>query len=103
MEAIIGRKTLQDIAAARAIHPIQVSPCQKQLLESSSELFSFGKKSQSKNERQAKEPGLFQQIGKLQMELEWLKNLSCSDAHERRKLIDPGHGQVTISRQYEKH
>ena len=34
------------------------------------------------------------------MELEWLKrNLSCSDAHERRKLVDLGHGQLTISRQ----
>ena len=34
------------------------------------------------------------------MELEWLKkNLSCSDAHETRKLVDPDHGQLTISRQ----
>ena len=98
MEAISGRKTLQDIAATRAIHTIQVSQYQKQLLESSSELFTCGKKSQSKDETQAKEPGLFQQIDKLQMELEWLKNLSCSDAHERRKLIDPGHWQLTISR-----
>ena len=103
MEAISDRKTLQDIAAARAFHPIQVSQYQKQLLESSSELFTCGKKSQSKDETQAKEPGLFQQIGKLQMELEWLKNLSCSDAHERRKLINQGHGQVTISRQHEKY
>lgn len=28
-----------------------------------------------------------------------LKKLSCSDAHERRKLVDPDHGQLTISRQ----
>ena len=34
------------------------------------------------------------------MELEWLKkNLSWSEAHERRKLVDPDHGQLTISRQ----
>ncbi|MCX5937327.1 MAG: IS3 family transposase [Cyanobium sp. LacPavin_0920_WC12_MAG_62_9] len=34
------------------------------------------------------------------MELEWLKkNLRYSDAHERRKLVDPYHGQLTISRQ----
>ena len=100
MEAISGRKTLQEIAADHAIHPIQVSQWKKQLLEGSSELFTRGKKIQSKEEGQAKEAELFQQIGKLQMELEWLKkNLSCSDAHERRKLVDPDHGQLTISRQ----
>ena len=56
MEAISGRNTLQEIAADHAIHPIQVSQWKKQLLEGSSELF--------------------QQIGKLQMELEWLKKKS---------------------------
>jgi putative transposase len=77
MEAISGRKTLQEIAADHAIHPIQVSQWKKQLLEGCSELFTHGKKSQAKDDGhcqgQAKEAELFQQIGKLQMELEWLK------------------------------
>jgi putative transposase len=84
MEAISSRKTLQEMAADNAIHPIQVSQCKKQLLERSSKLFNRGKKSQAKDEGQDKKAELFQQIGKLQMELEWLKkNLSCYDAHER--------------------
>ena len=59
-----------------------------------------GKKSKDKEEGQAKEAELFQQIGKLQMELEWLKkNLSCSDARELRKLVDPDHPELSISRQ----
>jgi putative transposase len=34
------------------------------------------------------------------MELEWLKkNLSCSDAHELRKLVDQDHPELSISRQ----
>lgn len=53
-----------------------MSQWKKQLLEGSSELFTRGKKSQSKDEGQAKEAELFQQIGKLQMELEWLKKKS---------------------------
>jgi putative transposase len=53
-----------------------VSQWKKQLLEGSSELFTRGKKIQSKEEGQAKEAELFQQIGKLQMELEWLKKKS---------------------------
>jgi putative transposase len=73
MDAIGGRKTLQEIAADNAIHPIQVSQYKKQLLERSSELITRGKKSQAKDEGQDKKAGLFQQIGKLLMELRWMK------------------------------
>jgi len=76
MEAISGRKTIQEIAADHAIHPIQVSQWKRQLLDSASELFTRGKKSKDSSESQAKEAELFQQIGKLQMELEWLKKKS---------------------------
>jgi len=76
MEAISGRKTLQEIAADHAIHPIQVSQWKKQMLEGASDLFTRGKKSNANEEVQAKEAELFQQIGRLQMELEWLKKKS---------------------------
>jgi transposase-like protein len=69
MEAISGRKTIQEIAAD---HAIQVSQWKRQLLDGASELFTRGKKSKDKEEGQAKEAELFQQIGRLQMELEWL-------------------------------
>jgi len=102
MEAISGRRTLQEIAADHAVHPIQVSQWKKQLLEGASELFAKGKKAQGKDESQAKEGELFQQIGKLQMELEWLKKShSCSDARELRKLVDHDQREITISRQCE--
>jgi putative transposase len=55
MEAISGRKTLQQIAADHAVHPIQVSHWKKQLLEGASELFSSGRKSKEKDDSQAKE------------------------------------------------
>jgi len=48
--------------------------------------------------RQAREAELFQQIGRLQMELEWLtKCISCSDARELRKLLDHEHPELSIS------
>jgi len=53
-----------------------VSQWKRQLLEGASELFTRGKKSKDKEEGQAKEAELFQQIGRLQMELEWLKKKS---------------------------
>jgi hypothetical protein len=45
---ISGRKTIQEIAADHAIHPIQVSQWKKQLLDGARELFTRGKKSKDK-------------------------------------------------------
>jgi len=78
MEAISGRKTNQEIAADHAIHPIQVGQWKRLLLDGVSELFTRGKTTKNKEEGQAKEAELFQQIGRLQMELEWLKKISVA-------------------------
>jgi transposase len=78
MEAISSRKTIQEIAADHAIHPIQVSQWKRQLLDGASELFTRGSKSKDKEEVQAKDAELFQQIGRLQMKLEWLKKISAA-------------------------
>jgi hypothetical protein len=53
-----------------------VSQWKRQLLDGASELFIRGKQAKDKGEGQAKEAELFQQIGRLQMELEWLKKKS---------------------------
>ena len=63
-------------AAHLPVRPIQVSQWKRQLLDGASELFSKGKKTKDKAEGQTKEAELFQQIGRLQMELEWLKKKS---------------------------
>jgi transposase-like protein len=102
MEAIRGRKTIQEIAADHAIHPIQVSQSKRHLLDGISELFTRGKKSKDKEEGQAKEAELFQHIGTLAMELEGLKkNFRSSDARGLQKLVDPDHPELSISRQCE--
>jgi len=53
-----------------------VSQWKRQLLVGASELFARAGKSKDKDKSQAKEAELFQQIGRLQMELEWLKKKS---------------------------
>ena len=50
MEAISGRKTLQEIAADHSIHPFQVSQWKKQLLESASDLFGKCRKDKERGE-----------------------------------------------------
>lgn len=54
-EAISGRKTIHEIAADHAIHPIQVSQWTLQLLDGASELLTSGMKTKGKDEGQAKE------------------------------------------------
>jgi transposase-like protein len=76
MEAVSGRRTIQQIAANHTIHPIQVSQWKRHLLDGASELFTRGKQTKDREEGQAKEAEPFQQIGRLQMELEWLKKRS---------------------------
>jgi putative transposase len=78
--------------------PIRVSQRKRQLLDGASKLFAVGKQSRDKDEGQDKEGDLFQQIGRLQMELEWLKKrLSCSGVHELRKLVDHEHKELKES------
>jgi hypothetical protein len=100
MEAISSRKTIEEIAADHAIQPIELSQRKRQPLDGASEMFTRGKKSMDKEKGQAKEAEMFQQIGKLEMELEWLKKiLSCSNTRDLRKLVDHDNPEISISRQ----
>ncbi len=53
--------------------PIQVSHWKKQLLDGAGDLFNNGRKDKEKGDQQTREAELSQEIGKLKMELEWLK------------------------------
>jgi len=75
MEAISGRKTIQEIADDDSIHPILVSQWKRQLLHGGGELFSRANMSKDKDESQAKEAELVEQTGRLQRKLEWLKKI----------------------------
>jgi len=62
--------------------PIQVSQWKRQLLDGASELFTRGKQTKDKEEGQAKEAELLQQIGRLQMEeikISWSGKKRCYD------------------------
>ena len=49
-----------------------------------------------------RERELFEEIGRLKMELEWLKKkLASSSVEERRRMIEPRHRAIPITRQCE--
>ena len=75
LEAIKGQRTIQEIASHYEIHPSLVTHWKKQLLEGAGEIFSSGKAAEAGADEERKAE-LYQQIGKLQMEVDWLKKKS---------------------------
>jgi transposase len=76
LAAIRGDQTTAELAAKFQVHPNQVSSWKKQLLEGAVGLFDDGRRRRS-NEAEAKEEELYEQIGRLKMEVEWLKKKSA--------------------------
>ena len=71
-EAAKGHQTTSQIASERGVHPNQISQWKKQLLEEGSTLFKT-KGCQDSKKQAEREKELYEQIGRLKMELEWLK------------------------------
>jgi transposase-like protein len=75
LEAIKGQRTVQEIASHYEVHPTLVTHWKKQLLEGAAEIFSNGKRAAAEADEELKAE-LYQQIGKLQVEVDWLKKKS---------------------------
>lgn len=72
VEAIAGHKTVNEIATEYGIHPSQVNKWKKQALERLPEAFPDGRGGNNGWQEEV-ESRLYQQIGRLTMELEYLK------------------------------
>jgi len=75
VEAIKGQRTINEIASAYGIHPHQVTQWKKQALEQLPEIFSNGRARRQQADEELRDQ-LYQQIGQLKVELDWLKNKS---------------------------
>lgn len=72
LEAIKELKTVSEVASQYSVHPTQVRKWRKQLMTEGPAVFGNNITRQLQ-EHEAREAELFEQIGRLKMELEWLK------------------------------
>ena len=75
--AIKEQKTTRELSTQFKVHVTQIGAWKKRLLEEASEIFERDYKGSREQEFQQRESELYQEIGRLKMELEWHKKKSC--------------------------
>ncbi len=72
LEAIKCQRTVNEIALHYGVHPNQVAQWKKQVIEGASEIFA-DHHSRTPRDEESLKAQLYQQIGQLKVELDWLK------------------------------
>ena len=75
LEAIRGLKTVNELGQEYGVHPVQISQWKKAILEQSEKLFE-GKQGPKPVSEHQEPDRLYGEIGRLKMELDWLKKKS---------------------------
>ena len=70
LAAVKGDKTVNELAAQFGVHPTLIHAWKKQLLAGAEAVFANGAKAAPAEDKSAE---LYEQIGRLKMELEWMK------------------------------
>jgi len=74
LEAVKGDQTLAELASQHGVHPNQITKWKRHLLDELPELFK-NKDKKNKNSKELQD-ALYQEIGQLKVELDWLKKKS---------------------------
>jgi putative transposase len=80
LEAVKERRTVNEWAADYGVHPTPISQWKRQLLEGVADLFSSRRQKRA-HEGEVLQAELYQEIGRLKMELEWLKKTVAPFTH----------------------
>ena len=72
LEAAKGLKTVNELAGFYEVHPGQISQWKRQLIKGTKEIFS-NKRERAQRKEETEKTKLYEEIGRLKMETEWLK------------------------------
>ena len=78
LEAIRGQRTIAEIAQIFSVHPSQIAIWKKHLSENAQGLFERGAVQKTERAQEQLRDTLYQEIGQLKVELDWLKKKSGS-------------------------
>jgi transposase-like protein len=73
LAALKGDKTVNELASQYAVHPTLIHDWKRTMLAGAEQVFSNGVPADTAADAEAQKAELFEQIGRLKMELEWLK------------------------------
>lgn len=78
LDAVRGEKTISELASQYEVHPTMINNWKRQLLEEANRLFEPGSEASQAQENQAAQINeLYRQIGKLQVERDFLASRSA--------------------------
>jgi putative transposase len=77
LAALKGDRTANELAGHFGVHPTLIHAWKKQLLAGAEAVFAGGAKA-GDADAQARQAELFEQIGRLKMELEWVKKKAAA-------------------------
>jgi putative transposase len=77
LAALKGDKTVNEVAAQFGVHPTLIHDWKKKLLAGAASIFESGAKATTAA-AEGQQAELFEQIGRLKMELEWVKKKAAA-------------------------
>jgi transposase-like protein len=77
LAALKGERTVNELASQFGVHPTLIHSWKKQMLAGAEEVFAHGSKVPAVD-AEAVQAQLYEQIGRLKMELDWVKKKAAS-------------------------
>ncbi len=97
MEAAKQTRKIAELAKQFQVHPVQISHWKKQLLDGLGALFQSGSTSRQPDPEKV-QAELHEQLGRLQMELAWVKKNLPREVEAKQALIEPKNFHLIIRR-----
>ena len=79
LESVREIRTISELAKKHKLHATQINLWKKQLIEGAEEIFDGDRKPGKESSEEPQVAELYEQIGRLKVELEWLKKKVAQD------------------------